>query len=124
MKTKTALTLSAAVLGLLGAGLALIPATLISARTGAAPDILAEHIARQFGIAIFAVAFIAFRLRTADPGPSRRTFINGLILLLILLPVETGFSILAGTESAEGWLLVGIFLALAAVLIFARRKES
>lgn len=115
---------SAVVLALLGLGLLIFPVPLISARTGQTPGDLVLHLARQFGTLAFVLGLIAWRLRHAAPSKERSAIRLGLTLAFIILPVETAFSILRGSESAEGWLLVAVFGLLAAGLIAYRNDNS
>ena len=122
MKLKTLFTLSAILLGFLGAGLLFAPSPLISMRTGQAPGDLTQHIARQFGTLALVLAYIAWRMRSAMPSDGRKTVILGLTLAFSILPIETALSIFSGAESAEGWVLVAIFALLALGFITAKDR--
>ena len=120
MKLSTVFTLSAILLGLLGAGLLFAPSPLISMRTGQAPGELTQHIARQFGTLALALAYIAWRMRSAKPPDDRKAVTLGLTLAFIILPIETALSIFSGAETSEGWVLVAIFALLALGFITAK----
>jgi hypothetical protein len=118
MNLKNMFTISALVAIFLGLGLILAPAPLMTARTGHPPDVLTAHVARQFGIAMLAAGVISWMARRANDSTARNAIVVGLALLYVLLPVETAISILRGSESAEGFVLVIVFGLLAAGFIY------
>lgn len=119
MNLKNMFTISALVAILLGLGLILAPAPLMTARTGHAPDVLTAHVARQFGTAMLAAGVISWMARRTTDSPARNAIVVGLALLYVVLPIETAISILRGSESAEGFVLVVVFglLAVGFILI-------
>jgi hypothetical protein len=114
MRLKNLFTASAVVAGLLGLGLLLAPSPLMAARTGHSPDALTAHVARQFGTTMLAIAVISWMARDAVDSPARNAMVAAFSFLFILLPIETVISILRGSESAEGLVLVVVFGLLAA----------
>jgi len=120
---KNIFTISALVAVLLGLGLILAPAPLITARTGHPPYVLTAHIARQFGTAMLAAGVISWMARRTSDSAARNAIVTGLALLYVLLPIETAISILRGSESAEGFILVVIFGLLAAGFILIGRPR-
>lgn len=119
MNLKNLFIISALVASLLGLGLILAPEPLMTARTGQPPDILTAHVARQFGIAMLAIGIISWMVRNASDSAARNGIVVGLVLVYVLLPIETIISIMRGSESAEGFVLVTIFglLAVGFILI-------
>jgi hypothetical protein len=113
MNLKNLFIISALLAILLGLGLILVPAPLMTARTGHPPDILTAHVARQFGTALLAAGVISWMARHAADSPARNAIVTGLTLLYVLLPIETAISITRGSESAEGFVLVVVFGLLA-----------
>lgn len=123
MNLKNLFSASALVASLLGLGLILIPGPLMTARTGHPPDVLSAHVATQFGIAMLAVGVISWMVRDAADTPARNAIVTGLSLLYVLLPIETVISILRGSETAEGFVLVLIFGILAAGFLLIGRPR-
>ena len=119
MNLKNLFIISALAASLLGLGLILAPVPLMTARTGQPPDILTAHVARQFGIAMLAIGVISWMARNASDSAARNSIVIGLTLAYLLLPIETVISIIRGSESAEGFLLVVVFglLAVGFILI-------
>ena len=109
MKLKSLFIVSAIVLSALGMGLLFLPEALITMRTGEIPNELTLHVARQFGILSLGLAFVAFSIRSAEDSLERKAVALGLTITFFLLPLETAWSIIQGTESAEGWVLVIVF---------------
>ena len=118
MNLKNLFSASALVASLLGLGLILIPGPLMTARTGQPPDVLTAHVATQFGIAMLAVGVISWMARGAAESPARNAIVAGLTLLYVLLPIETTISIVRGSETAEGFVLVIVFGLLAAGFVW------
>ena len=123
MNLKNLFSASALVASLIGLGLILIPGPLMTARTGQPPDVLTAHVATQFGIAMLAVGVISWMARGAAESPARNAIVAGLTLLYVLLPIETVISILRGSETAEGFVLVLIFGILAAGFLLIGRPR-
>jgi hypothetical protein len=119
MNLKNLFIISALVASLLGLGLILAPVPLMTARTGHIPDILTAHVARQFGIAMLAIGIISWMVRNASESDARNAIVVGFALVYVLLPIETIISIMRGSESAEGFVLVAVFglLAVGFILI-------
>jgi hypothetical protein len=119
MNLKNLFIISALAASLLGLGLILAPVPLMTARTGQPPSILTAHVARQFGIAILAIGVISWMARNASDSAARNSIVIGLTLAYLLLPIETVISIVRGSESAEGFVLVAVFglLAVGFILI-------
>ena len=119
MNLKNLFIISALAASLLGLGLILAPVPLMTARTGQPPDILTAHVARQFGIAMLAIGVISWMARNASDSAARNSIVIGLTLAYVLLPIETVISIIRGSESAEGFVLVAVFglLAVGFILI-------
>ena len=119
MNLKNLFIISALVASLLGLGLILAPVPLMTARTGQPPDILAAHVARQFGIAMLAIGVISWKARNASDSAARNGIVVGSTLVYVLLPIETVISIVRGSESVEGFVLVAVFglLAVGFILI-------
>lgn len=113
MNLKNMFATSAIVAILLGLGLILVPVPLMTARTGHPPDVLTAHVARQFGIAMLAAGVISWMARRTTDSTARNAIVVGLALLYVLLPIETAISIVRGSESAEGFVLVVVFGILA-----------
>ena len=119
LNLKNLFIISALVASLLGLGLILAPVPLMAARTGQPPDILTAHVARQFGIAMLAIGIISWMARNASDSGARNSIVVGFALDYVLLPIETIISIVRGSESVEGFVLVAIFglLAVGFILI-------
>ncbi len=123
MNLKNIFTASALVGILLGLGLILVPEPLMTARTGQPPDVLTAHVARQFGVAMLAVGVISWLARHSKESTERNAIVVGLALLYVLLPIETVISIVRGSESVEGLLLVVVFSLLAVGFILVGRPR-
>jgi|SRR3990170_3896542 len=123
MNLKNMFTTSAVVAILLGLGLILVPGPLMTARTGHPPDVLTAHVARQFGTAMLAAGVISWMARRTTDSTARNAIVVGLALLYVLLPIETAISILRGSESAEGFVLVVVFGLLAVGFILLGRPR-
>ena len=123
MNLKNLFTASALVALLLGLGLILAPVPLMIIRTGHPPDILTTHVARQFGVAMLAIGVISWMARRTTDSPARNAIVAGLALLYMLLPIETAISIVRGSETTEGFLLVVVFGLLAAGFILIGRPR-
>ena len=90
----------------------------MNARTGQLPDTLTAHVARQFSTAMLAAGVISWMARRATDSPARNAIVVGFVLLYVLLPLETAISIMRGSESAEGFVLVIVFGLMAAGFIW------
>ena len=123
MNLKNVFIVSALVATLLGLGLTFIPEPLMAARTGATPDVLTAHVARQFGIAMLAAGVISWMARNATESTARNAIVCGFTLLYVFLPIETVISIARGSESAEGFILVLVFGLLAAGFFFIGKPK-
>lgn len=123
MNLKNLFIISALVASLLGLGLILAPVPLMTARTGQPPDILTAHVARQFGIAMLAIGVISWMARNASDSVARKGIVVGLTLVYVLLPIETVISIVRGSESVEGFVLVFIFGLLAVGFILISKPK-
>jgi hypothetical protein len=88
MSRKTFMTLASIVAMAVGALAVLSPAALLESK-GVVANPAANVWVREVGVALLAIAFMAFRLRTAPDSPALQAFLFGNAALQIgLLPIE------------------------------------